>query len=85
MRRYAFVKIGKDHAASGEYNVVGIPEAATAGALGAMLMSSGAVSKFNVIELLTWRDGCGCIMPTGAMRRHRRCSSSMAARRKRPE
>jgi uncharacterized protein with GYD domain len=42
--------------ASGEYNVVGIgeyPDAATAGALGAVLLSSGAVSKFNVIELLT--------------------------------
>ena len=41
---------------SGEYHVAAIgeyPDAATAGAFGAMLMSSGAVSKFNVIELLT--------------------------------
>ncbi len=42
--------------ASGEYNVAAIgeyPDAATAGALGTLLLSSGTVSKFNVIELLT--------------------------------
>jgi uncharacterized protein with GYD domain len=41
---------------SGEYNVAAIgeyPDAATANALGALLMSTGAMSKFNVIELLT--------------------------------
>jgi len=42
--------------ASGEYNVAVIgeyPDAATAGALGALLMSTGMASKFNIIELLT--------------------------------
>jgi len=42
--------------ASGEYNLAVIgeyPDAATAGALGALLLSTGVFSKFNVIELLT--------------------------------
>jgi len=42
--------------ATGEYNVASIgefPDAATANALGTLLISSGAISKFNIMELLT--------------------------------